>query len=359
MKENLNWGLFSKYRPELYGIATVMIMIFHCQTVIPLSGIPNAINSQLNYGVDVFLLLSGISLYFSYSNDNNYGTFMKKRFDRTLIPYLCIGLFFWIWKYITAQFSLIDFLYNISGASLFFEKNNGYLTLGHTQIWYVTFIMIMYAVYPVIYKLLFNVSEKRKHINFALLIIFSLCITIFLRYYTPATYASNEVALTRIPVFLTGCYFGKAVKEKQKFKLTDYILFFSWLPLKLLETLIINPVSDDIVFHRYLGLFASFLVCFLMVLIFELLKNINWIIKPACKVLSFFGNLSLEIYIIHVLFYNALLYYMPDIRTSQAFSFGQKALIYMGLLVVSVILSVIFRHCLNAVRKLNKEKGKN
>ncbi len=353
MKENLNWGLFSKYRTELYGAATIMIMIFHSQVAFVLPQIiHNTVIKHLNYGVDIFLLLSGMCLYFSFSKNNHYGSFIKKRCERTLVPYLIIGLFYWIWKYLIADFSILDFLYNASGLSLILVKSGNLLTLGETDIWYVSFIMIMYAVYPVIYNVLYSVTPKKSKDNFAVMVLVAVAVVLFIKAYTPDTYTNSEVFLTRIPVFLIGCYLGKAVKEKQKFKIQDYILFFSYIPLKLIISFVIK--SNDMIFHRYLGLFGAFFICFAVVFVLEALSNVKFIIKPAKKVLTFFGTLSLEIYMIHVMLYNVMLYYKPDIRTSDEFAYRDRALIYLAILVISVILSVIFNKAYNAVLKKKK-----
>lgn len=356
MKENLNWGLFSKYRPELYGVATIMIMIFHCNKVIELPGLINTINSHLNYGVDVFLFLSGISLYFSYSKDSSYKSFMKKRFTRTMLPYLIIGGIYWCWKYLFAEFSILDFLYYISGASLFLSKENGFISLTASSMKYVGFILVMYAIYPIIFNALFNVPEKKKNRNFAVMLILSVAVTLFIRFYAENTYAEQEIALTRVPIFLLGCYFGKAVKEKQKFKLSDYILFTVCIPLKIIIAFIIKPIYWDYIFHRYLGIFAAMLVCFAVVFVLEIAYKVDILKKIANKTLSFFGNLSLEIYLTHILFLRVLTYYIPDISASDAFSFRQKVLIYGLLLLISVIISFAFNKAFNYVLKKFKAK---
>ena len=359
MKENLNWGLFSKYRTELYGAATIMIMIFHCQNIFSTPGIIyNTIIKNLNYGVDMFLFLSGICLYFSFSKDNNYRSFMKKRCERTLVPYMVIGFFYWAWKFLIAEFSILDFIYNISGLSLILRKEGSYLVFGKATMWYVAFIMLMYALYPFIYKSLFSVDSKKRTYNFSAMMIFSVAITLFIKGYAFDSYDSAEVFLTRIPVFLIGCYFGKTVKEKKKFNIRDYILFFTFIPLKLITSIFIN--SDDRIFHRYLGLFGSILICFLIVFVLEVVSNIKFITTPAKKVLTFFGNLSLEIYMTHVMLYTVVLFYIPDIKTSDAVAYWQKILIYTGILVLSVILSVIFSKTYNAIikkYKSNKVRG--
>lgn len=337
MKEKLNFGLFSKYRTELYGIATVMILIFHSQVTMVHPGWFNAINIHLNYGVDVFLFLSGISLYFSYSKDNNYGRFMKKRFERTLLPYLIIGFLFWGWKYIIAQFSIADFLYNVSGLSLVLVKKDNLLTVGQPEIWYVAFILGLYAVYPLFYKYFYNIDEKRKNISLAVFLVISVAAALFVKLYVSDTYNSTEVWLTRIPVFILGCYFGKTVMDNRPFCIQDIILFVMVIPLKAV-TLLLGSVFDSKMMLRYLGLFGALFVCFIAVSVFE-----KFNLKPIRKIFSFFGNLSLEIYIIHVMLYKVLLYYVPDIRTVENIPMISKGMIYAGIVVVSIILSLLFK----------------
>ncbi len=348
MKDNLNWGLFSKYRPELYGVATIMILVFHSLSVVPITGVAKMPISILNYGVDVFLLLSGMSLYFSYSKNNDYKIFIKKRCERTLAPYLILSLFYWFWKYIIAKSDILSFLYNASGLSLFLVKKEEYLTLGEAEIWYVAFIMMMYAIYPAIYDRLFNVSEKKRKINFAIMLIGAFATTILIKFYATDTFSSAEVWLTRIPVFLIGCYLGDIIKEKRKFKPLDYILFVSVIPLKAIFMLL--NINNDIV-NRYLGIFSAFAICFFIAVFFEALP-----VKPIQKMLSFFGGISLEVYITHILIRNAILYYVPDMLTSDAFTFSQKVLIYAGIVVASVIISFAFSKTFNAVLKKIKQK---
>ena len=353
MTDKLNWGLFSKYRTELYGAATIMIMIFHSQIAITLPGILSYINKHFNYGVDIFLLLSGICLYFSFSKNNDYGNFIKKRCERTLIPYLIIGFFYWVWRYIFAEFSILDFIYNASGLSLILTKYENYLTLGEPLIWYVAFIMAMYLLYPLIYKVLYITAGKNRIAVFAALLVFSVGITLFLRSYASEAYNNTEVFITRIPVFLIGCYLGKAVKDKQKFRICDYIMFFMFIPAKLFISFILK--SNNLMLHRYLGFLGAFIICFVLVFILEAVSNIKFIIIPVKKVLGFFGSLSLEIYIIHVLLYNALLYYIPDIKSSDVFAYREKAGIYLGILIISTILGFIFNKVYNAI--LSKKKA--
>ena len=350
MKENLNWGLLSKYRTELFGVAAIMIMIFHCQQLMVLPGWFATINAHLNSGVEIFLLLSGMGLYYSFSKNNNYKLFIRNRAERTLLPYMLLGFFFWIWKNLIVEVNIPDFLYNISGLSLIFRKVDDLLVVKKAVFWYVAFVLGLYVIYPVIHNAFNNVSRKKRNTNFALFVILSFVLTIFIRIYAPATYTGAETWLTRIPIFLTGCYLGEAIKEKRKFRFYDYILMFVCLPLRV-GIALIRPVFDDLILNRYLGIFIAFFVCFAVAFVLELLRC-----NLINKILSFFGKISLELYLTHCMLYLVVLQYFPDIRTTDAIPFRTKALIYALILVVSVIISFLFSKVFNVIiKKLHKK----
>ena len=95
----LHWGLVSKYRSQLFGFAILWIMCMHSREFTPL--LDDAILSQYilydgiilvgGVGVDIFLFLSGVGLYYAQEKGPTLGQFYARRFQRLLIPYLVIG----------------------------------------------------------------------------------------------------------------------------------------------------------------------------------------------------------------------------------------------------------------------------
>lgn len=92
----LHWGLVSKYRSQLFGFAILWIMCMHSREFTPL--LDDAILSQYilydgiilvgGVGVDIFLFLSGVGLYYAQEKGPTLGQFYARRFQRLLIPYL-------------------------------------------------------------------------------------------------------------------------------------------------------------------------------------------------------------------------------------------------------------------------------
>ncbi len=76
MKDNLklNWGLFSEHRQALMGGAILCIMLYHS-----FQGASDGTISRIfvtgKIGVEFFLIISGVGLYFSLSKDSNLKRF--------------------------------------------------------------------------------------------------------------------------------------------------------------------------------------------------------------------------------------------------------------------------------------------
>ena len=82
--------LISKHRSELMAIALIWVAFYHSYFPIGSKMIAFTVARCGYGGVSLFLFLSGFSMYYSYKKDNNYLSFIKKRFKR-IIPF-CIPL---------------------------------------------------------------------------------------------------------------------------------------------------------------------------------------------------------------------------------------------------------------------------
>ena len=89
-----NWNSLSLYRSELMGVAILMIMFFHIEKFHAVSEHPLISQSILyqfiqngNSGVDVFVFLSGMGIYFAWSKRPELLSFYRKRVLRLLPTY--------------------------------------------------------------------------------------------------------------------------------------------------------------------------------------------------------------------------------------------------------------------------------
>ncbi|WP_278819616.1 acyltransferase family protein, partial [Hoylesella nanceiensis] len=85
--------LISKYRTELMGIAMLLVVLFH--GYVPQSSWFYGLKRMGNVGVDVFLFLSGIGLWFSWRSCPNLKHFYKQRFLRVYPTWLLLASCFY------------------------------------------------------------------------------------------------------------------------------------------------------------------------------------------------------------------------------------------------------------------------
>ena len=225
-KHELNWGHVSLYRNELFGLSIISIMIFHF-----LEDIKTYTSGGILYniadvyymlfasiGVEVFLFLSGMGLFFSMKKNSDTKQFYIKRFKRLCFPYILIGGCYWIIRdFIILKLSVLDFLLDFSMLS--------FLLQGRKNIWFVAFIILMYLIYPIIFKCLNQKNKKKKIAYFLLMLfiwgLFMAATVVFFR----NVYSNIEIAVWRIPIFIFGAYMGEKIYNKDKFSIFDYSLF--------------------------------------------------------------------------------------------------------------------------------------
>lgn len=81
-EKNYTWQLISKYRQAIMGIAIIGIVLFHYyEDLVRMKFTINPIVKIFSYGnlgVDMFLFISGVGLYFSYKSNSNKRIFYDK-----------------------------------------------------------------------------------------------------------------------------------------------------------------------------------------------------------------------------------------------------------------------------------------
>lgn len=169
---NLHWDILSRYRSELMGISILWIVLFH--TVAwkhnQLPGVMSDLYGLLFHGylgVEIFLLLSGIGLYYSLQKNGSLSHFYRKRLQRLLLPYLTVGLCFFGYYDLLISGHVGQFIKDISLYSFWAE--------GNRILWFIALIIPLYIVYPGIFKI---VNSDHFLIKIGLLICdrsFNLC----------------------------------------------------------------------------------------------------------------------------------------------------------------------------------------
>ena len=337
LKEGLPLDLISKHRNALFGISILWIVIFHSHGYgvwLGSLGKMNIINLLVlygNVGVDIFLLLSGMGLYFSFKKNEQIIPFIKRRLIRVLPPVFIIWGVVWGVRFLILTPSLQAFLQRIL-LMRFWLKNDG-------QIWFVNFILVLYLLYPIIYHYLFD----KKHALARVLIAIG-CVFVFnfaLQYAYPAFWRYAEIAFTRIPITLFGCYLGKMIYEKKKLPAFLSLIICAGIPLLfyLRFFTVLNGPLHVIWLRTMLGL-GGLLLAYLFAIILELLGT-GRIAKIVTIALSFFGWMSLELYLSHFAMKNVYtIYFMKD---------GAHLSGYFASAAIAIVIAVLVRFALDKV----------
>ncbi len=265
-------------RSWLYAWAILMIVFFHCGLIFK-SDIVNTIKSNCNYAVEIFFILSGISLYFSYSKKEEQAPFLKRRFKR-LLPYYCIFYFaiFFI-KNIIQNFNPAQFLLNFSTLDFWF---NG---LGNVP-WFLCGILVLYLAYPLLYGLFFKEYKNKKYyITVAVVAI------LFFSYFLMKLFPHLVIFFSRVPAILVGVAFGKAVSEKRVVKWRSIVLLFIAFLFSVYLRKIGQRLLFDIIYQNLLAL--------TLIVLLTLLYKFNEKFLPFVNKLGFLGSFTFEIYMTH------------------------------------------------------------
>lgn len=290
-RKMLSFNILSQYRNEIYGLCILWIMLFHgyLSDVYYFENVPVLKYFGLyleygNMGVEVFLLLSGICLYFSYIKNPSPIRFIKKRLARLFPPVIVISGSYWMWCWFRGEMKLRRVLFSVSTLKFWFT--------GDGRIWFVSLILLCYMLYPYIYGYIFE-KENRTFLRTLVMIGIVVALTVLIMLNEKESYNKIEIAITRLPAFIVGCWMGKLVYEKKE------ISRWWWIGFLLLAVFSIIFLDKGQVLHglykRYFYLVGGIPTAFIFA---ALAAHAGSVIR---KILSFFGNISLELYLSHLM----------------------------------------------------------
>lgn len=342
-ESQLDLNAFSRTRSYMFGLAAFSIIAFHYSYDVWKAVTTGVVmmDESLFYpvfyaykilirsiGVEVFLFLSGMGLYYSYSKDPDPARFYRKRFTRVLIPYLlCAGPYWYVRDVILREEELIrvpmDFFF-----ITFFKE-------GQRMIWFICFIVLGYLFYPLIYRFLYETEKQKQHAG----ILLTAGIALPVLYYLLAhdIFVLTNIASLRIPIFLLGCIMAKPIKEHQTMpmKLVWIIIAASFVIRLVTCTLNISSV-----FARYsASLFSIGLMLFLVVLMdgYEQKRQKEQRKENLLmRVLNWAGAYSLEFYLLHVCIRNIFKNLHWNVYEPQVYLIVVVATIPLGVILAKV-----------------------
>ncbi|MBR5620388.1 MAG: acyltransferase, partial [Clostridia bacterium] len=202
----------SRYRSVLMGLAALWIAWYHSYmhfATIPVLGkastaaavLLNTMRSNGNAGVDVFLLLSGLGLYYSFEKTPKVPAFYRKRALRVLPPYLIVSV---LWTGMKCEGGFGEFFKRVFLLDCFTE--------GSTTFWFVSLLLILYLVYPLMHRFLREHGMSAA----AAMLVFSVAFAFAMRFLTPVLYHNLSFGVPRLPIFICGACIGKLSFEKKE-----------------------------------------------------------------------------------------------------------------------------------------------
>lgn len=190
MNMYLDLKQLSTYRQELMGLAMLMV-VFHHMPIPQMGEVIGYLHGNGGFGVDIFLLLSGMGLYYSARKGLDLGTFYRRRLIRIMPVYIVVvGITSLIWGD-TWQ----AFLYKVTTI--------GYWTGDGCYDWYVPTLVALYLIYPLFHAL---IHKSAYGIWFGLAVVVALWTLFFC-----LPHGVDYQMLMRVPVFFLGAVIAKVL----------------------------------------------------------------------------------------------------------------------------------------------------
>jgi len=335
------FSLTSKHRTSLMGISALIILVHHYFT--------NIMDKPYKFGaigVDTFMFLMGIGLYFSLYEGIKNKSFLKelpayffRRFKKIFPVFAVFLVSFGLWKFSNGGFSLKDFFLNLS--------LTGYWTLPYGKYfnWFVSGILFFYLLSPVLF--LFFHKSKSKMLCSTLIFAVLSVLVFLMRKNSEGDINRTLIMVVRLIPLSFGMLFGSYCKEQPSEKEKRVVLisfgaiFIIGVALYILNNVKWNDSGFTYGMPWYsFGLMTPFLCLFFSYIMEFISKSIHFI---EC-ILTFFGKMSFEIYLTHVFIIEYIMIVL--IRKKNLWSSSQ-----LINFIYAFVLSTLFAYVLNCFSK--------
>ena len=286
--EPVKLSALSRYRSQLMGVAMLVVMLFHV-------GISRhdtfwfCVNRCGNIGVDIFLFLSGIGLWYAWTKKrSSLAHFYRRRLVRIYPAWLLFASLHYVPLCLEGRQTVAETVGNIL---IGWRLWSGVLD----EFWFIPTILAFYLVAP-FYMMLIQRRPVWRWLPVAAML---LCVLI--QYWPPLHGQLNhlEILFSRVPIFLLGIDAGQWVKDDRQLPADGL-----WL------LLLVFVMSAGVCINFEDGLRGRFplfmermvyipLSLSMMLLLCRLFDHTPSFVLRS---LAFVGTVSLELYLVHVNF---------------------------------------------------------
>lgn len=291
----MHFSAVSRYRSALMGISILLIMLRHVPLAAGTAPLLLHTRNLLSSCVDVFLLLSGIGLYFSLYRNSSLRQYYLRRFRR-IIPtwFVVAGVFYTFWF-------LHEGAYSASWLEVFGNAtiNISFWTDAHFVFWFMPCLMVYYLLAP---GYMYWLKRTQHNTFLALLpVLILMIVNVFtIPYENIQSLKGSLWCLNRLPVFLLGMFGGRLVMKDRQLprwvviiSLPVYIFIYALLLHLRLDHLWTNATDRLLYIPLSLAFAIALTVC---------LQYIDNKLKRSSlltRILTFLGTISLECYLLH------------------------------------------------------------
>ncbi|MBO1364478.1 acyltransferase [Prevotella sp. A2931] len=299
----------SRYRGELMGAAMLFIILFHVG--LPRDDLFFGLRRMGNIGVDIFLFLSGIGLWFSWAKNDvredgsesarqsfsrKYRGFLKRRFLRIYPAWLLMASLYYIPRFHpTTPMSWLDLVGDIT-------VNWDFWLHDELTFWYIPAIMMLYLWSPLYMELI------RRHPIYRWLPVVMVMWCILVQWVTPIhnLVGHIEIFWSRVPIFFIGVNMGEMTRQKKTIDGTGIWMILLMFSMALAASIFLEQTK-----HGQFPLFIERMLYIPLTVTTILMLNRMFRRTPGWfnATFRFFGGLSLEAYLIHSHF---VLDYLPS-----------------------------------------------
>ena len=287
----IDLSAISRYRGELMGLAMIFVMLFHVW--MPKSNAMYGLVRCGNVGVDMFLFLSGIGLWYAWGKRPSLKTFYLRRYIRVYPAWLLMAALYYIPAYIDNPGG--GYSPNVAHLVANILVNWSFWRIDDLTFWFIPAIMMMYTFAPAYMALI------ERHPVYRWMPVAAMILAVMVKYYPPVsqTVGHVEIFFSRIPIFLIGINCGRWVKERRT--LDGSAL---WLLLLIFAMSLAMCVEFEQSWRGRFPLFLERMVYIPLTVsgIILLTLLLGRVPAVARRCLAFVGTVSLELYLIHIQF---------------------------------------------------------